>query len=144
LFGNLREKPLAELLNKAETNTALHILRVWGPERLLRMLDENGWQGRLPQPCLKRGGCDLCYALTSDPQLLGALRELTGHHDIAEKTAYARLYYLQETAMLERLALPKARQGSRRPRVPKAGPTRLQSGGGNVSQGIPAAAPPHR
>ena len=96
LLGNVRQRPLADLLDESEQNTALHVLRVWGPGRLLTMLQEAGAAQHMPERYAKYGCCDLCYAMTADPELLTRLRELTGNGALAEKVAYARFFYLQE------------------------------------------------
>jgi organic radical activating enzyme len=103
LLGHLGEKPLDQILDAAEMNTALHILRVWGPGRLIRMLREAGLGRGLPRDYLKHGYCDLCYALLSDEGLMAGLLKVTGDPETVEKVAYARYYFLRETAMIERL-----------------------------------------
>ena len=105
LLGNLRETPLAELLDAAEGSTALHLLRVWGPGRLMTLLDQRGYSGKLPKLFVKNGMCNLCYALMSEPDLCAAMEELSRDAELAEKTAHARLYYLSENTMLERMGL---------------------------------------
>jgi hypothetical protein len=99
-LGNVREQPLAQILDAAERNSALHILRVWGPGRLLKMLEEAGLKERLPKKYSKQGCCDLCYALASDTELIHDVLELTADPELAEKIAYARLFYLNEENML--------------------------------------------
>jgi MoaA/NifB/PqqE/SkfB family radical SAM enzyme len=101
LLGNLKEKPLAEMLDAAEVNLVVHLLRVWGPGRLLALLEEKGYGAKLPRLFVKNGMCNLCYSLMSDPELCAAMGELTQDTELMQKTAYARLYYLNETTMLE-------------------------------------------
>ena len=101
LLGNLRETPLAELLDKAELNPVLHLLRIWGPGRLLSLLEAKGYGARLPRQFVVNGICNLCYSLMADEILCGAMRELSSDEELTEKTAYARLYYLNESRMLE-------------------------------------------
>jgi organic radical activating enzyme len=43
LLGNLRERPLAQVLDDAETNIALHYLRLWGPAHLRDALRVQGF-----------------------------------------------------------------------------------------------------
>jgi organic radical activating enzyme len=102
-LGNIREETLAQLLDRAETDVALHILRLWGPGRLIQLLAEAGFKNRLPRHYVKHGYCDLCYAVASDRELREGLNKLCEDNEIVQKTAYARLYYLDEVAMLDRL-----------------------------------------
>jgi hypothetical protein len=96
LLGNLRETPLEELLNAAERNTALQILRIWGPGRLLGMLREAGATQSLPVKFEKYGCCDLCYAMAAQPRLVQQVLESTSGGALAEKSDSARLFYLNE------------------------------------------------
>jgi MoaA/NifB/PqqE/SkfB family radical SAM enzyme len=105
LLGNLRERPLAEMLDAAEVNPVLHLLRVWGPGRLLDLLKERGHESKLPKLFVQNGMCNLCYILMSDSELCAAMTELSRDARLQEKMAYARLYYLNETTMLDRLNL---------------------------------------
>jgi len=96
LLGNLREEPLDRILDAAEMNLVLHVLRVWGPERLLRLLEERGFGGSLPQRFVKNSICNLCYSIMSDSTLVAALADLDRDPELVQKTAYARQYYLDE------------------------------------------------
>jgi organic radical activating enzyme len=101
LLGNLRESSLQELLEQAERNTALHILRVWGPAHLFEMLERAGARDLLPKTYTKHCCCDLCYALARDSRLLGILLELIKDTALSKKVAYARLFYLHEPVVPE-------------------------------------------
>lgn len=96
LLGNLRETPLEEILDAAEGNIALQLLRIWGPGRLLAMLRESGAVQYLPVTFDKHGCCDLCYAMAAEPRLIRQVLELTADCALAEKVDYARLFYLDE------------------------------------------------
>jgi organic radical activating enzyme len=101
-LGHLQAQSLDHILDEAETNVALQILRVWGPGRLLAMLEEAGCGAMLPKAYLKHGSCDLCYALLSDDGLRGKVTSLTAAAEV-EETAYGLLYYLNEGTMLARM-----------------------------------------
>ncbi len=107
-LGSLRESALEAILDDSESNTVLHILRVWGAGKLLRLLQAAGFGDRLPRQYLDSGYCELCYTLTHDDELLNGLATITRESVLAESTAYARLYYLNETMMLERLKIRPA------------------------------------
>jgi MoaA/NifB/PqqE/SkfB family radical SAM enzyme len=110
-LGSLQQKTLVQILDESERNVALHILRVWGPGRLLELLEAAGYGERLPRRFRKHGYCDLCYALASDEELAHGLESVASDKDLAEKTAWARLYYMNEDTMIGRLdgpAIPAA------------------------------------
>ncbi|MCC7174851.1 MAG: SPASM domain-containing protein [Bryobacterales bacterium] len=101
LLGNLREESLARILDAAETNAVLHIIRVWGPSKLLEMIQASGYAGRLPARFVDGSICHLCYSILSDAGLREAAAELARDRQLLERTAYGRQYYLNETSMLE-------------------------------------------
>lgn len=104
LFGNLREDRLARILDKAETNIALHILRIWGPARLLEILDEKGVRVSLAGPFLKNGYCTLCHVLLVDKQLRNGVRTLAKDPELVKMVSYARVYFLNEPAMVDAMS----------------------------------------
>ena len=81
----------------------LHLLRVWGPSKLMALLGERGLGGRLPTRFIRHSICNLCFTLFSDPALCTAITQLCHDTELVEETAYARLYYLSETQMVERV-----------------------------------------
>jgi MoaA/NifB/PqqE/SkfB family radical SAM enzyme len=101
LLGNLRESPLHELLDSSETNVVLHALRLWGPKRLISMLRDAGLSRHLPSEYVSGSVCGACFSLLSDAAVRDWLRELEKDAEFRQKVAYARLYYLNETAMVE-------------------------------------------
>ena len=103
-LGSLREKSLAQILDGAETNVALHLLRVWGPRLLAELLTDAGFKDRLPQKYISHGYCDLCYALLDDNELTAGLARLTDDRELAEQTAHARQQYLKEEEMIRLLS----------------------------------------
>ena len=101
LLGNLRESSLADILDRAETNVVLHALRLWGPRRLISMLQESGLSAHVPASYVEGSVCNACYQLLSDPVVREWLSRLEQDTDFRRKVAYGRLYYLNETGMLE-------------------------------------------
>jgi MoaA/NifB/PqqE/SkfB family radical SAM enzyme len=101
LLGNVRETPLSEIFNRAETNVILHALRLWGPGRLISMLREAGLSQHLPEQYVAGSTCHACYRLMSNATIRDWLSHL--EHDAAfkQKVAYGRLHYLEESGMLE-------------------------------------------
>ncbi len=103
LLGSLREEPLAQILDRAEVNLVLHLLRVWGPERILELLKERGYGSLVPRRFVRNSICNLCFTLMSDTELLDALSGLSADEELIQKTAYGRQYYLQETEMVDKV-----------------------------------------
>jgi hypothetical protein len=101
LLGNLRDTSLPEILNRSETNVVLHALRLWGPNRLASMLREAGLSQHLPKEYVLGSTCNASYSLLSNALVREWLCQLEGDAEFRRKVAYARLYYLEETGMLE-------------------------------------------
>lgn len=101
LLGNLRESSVADIFDRAETSVALHALRLWGPNRLISLLREAGLGQHLPKSYIEDSVCNACYNLLSDAVVRGWLCQLEQDAEFRRKVAYGRLYYLNETGMLE-------------------------------------------
>jgi organic radical activating enzyme len=101
ILGNLRETSLPEILDRSETNVVLHALRLWGPSRLVSLLREAGLSEHLPSEYVSGSVCNACYSLLSNHVLRGWLCQLEEDAEFRRKVAYGRLYYLNETGMLE-------------------------------------------
>lgn len=111
-LGNLRQEPLAAILDRAEIDPLLHAIRIWGPHTLVSMLRENGRGAGLPRDYLADCICDTCYKLFQDETTVRALKAVAKDEEFVEKIAYGRLYYLHETRMLEMLGRAGASGGT--------------------------------
>lgn len=109
-LGNIHQDPLSTILDRAEMNPILHIIRVWGPHRLVSLLEENGLGDLLPQEYLCDCSCDVCYKLFSDPRIVEALYHILQGEKMRHTIAYARTYYLNETTMAEGYGLARGRE----------------------------------
>jgi hypothetical protein len=96
LLGNLNEGPLAEILDEADENTVLHVIRVWGPKKLMALLREFDSKIQLPREFLKGSICDACHQMLRNEESRAALQELNRNARLREKMNYARIYYLGE------------------------------------------------
>lgn len=101
MLGNLRENSVAEVFDRSETNVILHFLRLWGPGRLVSLLQEAGFSQYLPKKYVSGSVCNACYSLLSNAVIRDWLGQLAQDYEFRRKVAYGRLYYLNETAMLE-------------------------------------------
>jgi organic radical activating enzyme len=113
LLGNLREESLARILDGAETNLALHYMRLWGPARLRELLQARGFD------CGPTAGtsypCGLCRRIMSRPGIDEPLARLPRESDTRELVAYGRVHYFGEEAMVVKLGLD---QGQANPDSP--------------------------
>jgi len=72
------------------------------------MLREAGLSRYLPFEYVTDSVCSACYNLMSNPAVRDWLRELENDVEFRRKVAYGRLYYLNETGMLEFSGLESA------------------------------------
>ena len=100
-LGDLNKNSLTEILNRAEINPILHAIRIWGPHRILSFLKDRGFSELLPKEYIADCICDACFKLMDDEKLIEPMKMLAEDDNFIDKVAYARLYYLQETKMLE-------------------------------------------
>lgn len=98
-----REMPLEQIFDRAEVNPVLHALRVWGPAKLVELARAAGLQAELPSEFVEGNVCDACYRIFSRPALAPFLNGLVSDAEFARVTAYARVYYLKEDEMADRL-----------------------------------------
>jgi MoaA/NifB/PqqE/SkfB family radical SAM enzyme len=103
VLGNARETSLQEIFDRAEVNPVLHALRVWGPKKLFEMARVAGLHSWLPSEFVAENVCDACYRIFSRPELAPFLSGLASDPEFARVTAYARMYYLKEGEMADRL-----------------------------------------
>ena len=105
VLGNLREEPLEEVLDRAETNPILHAIRIWGPQHLISMIKEAGLLSHLPQRYIKGSVCNACYSLMANARIVEFLDRIAEDPSFRREIAYARVYYLGESEMVERFSL---------------------------------------
>jgi MoaA/NifB/PqqE/SkfB family radical SAM enzyme len=105
VLGNLHQNSLQEILDKAEVNPILHAIRLWGPKRILSMVDEAGLGVFLPKTYIKDSVCHACYNLMSEPAIVDFMYGLLKDYEFIRKVAYGRIYYLNETEMVAKLGL---------------------------------------
>jgi MoaA/NifB/PqqE/SkfB family radical SAM enzyme len=101
VLGNMREESLYEILDRAESNAILHAIRVWGPQKLISILEEAGLSQFLPDKYIEDSICMCCYSLLASSQSVNFLNKLSEELEFKRKVAYARVYYLNETEMAE-------------------------------------------
>jgi organic radical activating enzyme len=104
-LGNLNENSLETILDKAEINPLLQIIRIWGPAKLVSLLNHAGKTDLLPGEYISNSTCDICYKLFSDERIIEELEALLRNRDYLNIIAYARMHYLQEPAMVQALGL---------------------------------------
>ncbi len=101
-LGNLRKESLESVLERAETNPMLHLLRLWGPHRMVTILKSRGHGDILPKRYIRGCHCDICTKLLSEKQIAGRIAEILDEPKTRADIAFARLYGLNEPEMAER------------------------------------------
>jgi len=104
-LGNLKQHPLPDLLQRAEKNSILHAIRVFGPSSLVELLRDKGYGHLLPPSFQTDSICDICHKLFSSGEICAALEEVAADDLFTKKVAYGRYYYLHEPEMMEMLDL---------------------------------------
>lgn len=105
ILGDLHDDSLAEILDQAEVNPILHAIRLWGPQKIISMMESDGLGEYLPDTYIKDSVCHACYDLMSAPAIVQYMDRLSHDQDFIRKVAYGRIYYLNETEMVAKLEL---------------------------------------
>jgi hypothetical protein len=95
------EHSLQEILDQAEVNPILHAIRIWGPHKLIALIQAAGLTHELPALYVKDSTCHACYDLMANPALVAFMHQLANDSTFIRKVAYGRVYYLNETRMVE-------------------------------------------
>lgn len=103
-LGNLNEESLSDILTRAEINSVLHAIRVWGPYKLVDIIMEMGLGNYLPKRYVRDSICCTCYDLLQRQNLISFFDDLKQDQEFLEKVAYGRIYYLKENRMAEILS----------------------------------------
>ena len=103
VLGNLKEKTLSEILDDSQINPILHAIRIWGPQELITLLKQAGYNNYLPQKYIKNSICNVCYSLMSNDNIVKYLFQLSKNDEFIKKVAYARAYYLNEIEMYQQI-----------------------------------------
>ena len=101
VLGNLREENLQSILDRAQMNPILHAIRVWGPRRLIQILQEAGYGSLLAENYVEGSICSACYQMFANPRINELLLALTSNAEFIREVAYARLYYMNEAQMVQ-------------------------------------------
>jgi hypothetical protein len=100
ILGNLYKESLKDILIRAELNSILHAIRIWGPYKLIDMINVKGLGDCLSKKYVSGSICCTCYDLFFDlPQkeeIKNFFDNLKQDKEFQETVAYGRAYYLQE------------------------------------------------
>lgn len=102
LLGSLHEQRLGGILDRSETNTILHFIRLYGPLQLFK----RAGQPVGIQDCDATSLCSLCLKFFASPSAVAELKRLLGEtvwQQTHRQVAVDRLLYRGEPAMLARL-----------------------------------------
>jgi organic radical activating enzyme len=98
LLGDLHRESVATIFDRAERNTILHAIRVWGPRKIISLLQAAGLGAILPTSYLEDSPCSPCYSLMRNPEIIECMRRIEADSAFESKVQYARAYYLGEVA----------------------------------------------
>ena len=100
VLGNLREESMASILDRAERNSIVHALRLWGPKKLVALIEQSELKAELPKNYLKESFCDPCYKIMSNPKLVEWLEQYSKRPSFLQAVAHGRAYHFNEPQML--------------------------------------------
>lgn len=101
-LGNLRRESLSSILERAESNPLLHLIRVWGPHRMVSLLQSRGHGELLPKEYLCGSSCDICSRILFDKRIAEILTKILNEPENRNVIAYARKQRLDKTEMVHR------------------------------------------
>ena len=100
-LGNLYQENLSDILDRSESNPFLHTIRIWGPSKLISLMEEQKLEKLLPKKYISNCLCDVCYKLLSNERIILELENILNDEQIKNTIAYARIYYFNELKMAE-------------------------------------------
>jgi len=103
VLGNLHKNTLAEILDKAELNSVLHAVRLWGPKKLIKMCEDAGLGSHLPNLYIADSVCHACYELMANDYTSEYLAGLSNDDVFEREVVFGRIYYRREPQMALRL-----------------------------------------
>ncbi len=90
-YGNLKQETISDLLDRADRNPLTHALRVLGPRKLGEIANERAGRQLFTRLFEHRNICDICRAVTTDPEAYGFVNEYLKDPDVANRIAAMRL-----------------------------------------------------
>lgn len=101
-LGNLKKESLSSVLDRAESDRILRLIRAWGPHRLVSLLDKAGHGELLPKEYLCGSGCDICNKLLFNRRLVGSLLEILDRPEFETQGRHRRMHRLDSGGMARR------------------------------------------
>ena len=96
-LGNAKKESVADIFDKAKKNTLLHAIRAFGPQELVTLLRENGYEKLTPDEFAEDSICDVCYRLFKDSYICRALYDLSENDkNFTDKVNAGRYHYFGE------------------------------------------------
>jgi MoaA/NifB/PqqE/SkfB family radical SAM enzyme len=96
-LGDIKTNSLEQIIEKSKQNSILHAMRVWGPGRLLEIINE--YSNNIGQilPDIKTNHiCELCISLTTIEEYKLIIDDLANNPDFLRKLALSRMLELGE------------------------------------------------
>ena len=115
ILGNLYQESLEDILTRAESNPILHAIRVWGPYKLVEMINDKGLGDYLSKEYISDSTCCTCYDLFfnlyQQEKIKNFFDELKLDKEFQKTVAFGRAYYLHENGMMEMFSLISTESG---------------------------------
>lgn len=100
-FGDVRHRPLLEILAEMDSSAAVHAVRLWGPAKLFELAAaEARRQGRQVEDPGIKNLCELCKLVCTEPSLVADLTAALVRPEVTNAIAISRMLDFGEVAML--------------------------------------------
>jgi len=96
LLGNINSESLNDIFDRAQKNPVLHAMRIWGPKKIVEILEENGMGEYLPKMFVSNSLCSACYSIFKAPENCRYFEKEMRNPKFVEYVSEGRKYYLDE------------------------------------------------
>lgn len=96
LLGNINCESINDIFDRAQKNPVLHAIRIWGPKRIVEILQENDMGEYLPNKYIAGSLCNVCYDIFKEPEICRYLEREMNNQKFVKYISAGREYYLDE------------------------------------------------
>jgi len=99
-LGNIRQRPLGQILSDADRNFFIHALRLWGPRGIIDCITDKGGSPGLQEHYSVHDVCELCFDICDNPGLMDDVMEKLNEPERQREIALGRALRYGEQSML--------------------------------------------